>query len=165
MIEPLFPRNKLMNSQNIEFTTGLFHEFNLQSAGAIPVYNLKKYDWKDTLSMYQIYMACASEYEAAMKLLGDWKHWQKLCNTSWFHPHIDSWREEVLIREAALGKAVVIRAAEEGNVAAAKELMKQLDKRVGAGRPSKAQKSKEAQRMSDVDKKVVNLLSRMGTSE
>jgi hypothetical protein len=162
MIEPLFPRNKLMNEMNMAFTIGLFHEFNNQSAGAVPVYTLKTYDWKGHRSMYQVYMGCSSEYEAAMTLLGDWTHWRRLCECSWFKPYIDSWREEVLVREAALGKAVVIQAAEDGNVAAAKELMKQLDKKQGPGRPSKVQKENTTRIMNDVDKKVVNLLSRMG---
>jgi len=161
MIEPLFPRDKLMNDMNMVYTTGLFHEFNNQSAGAIPVYTLKTYDWKGHLSMYKIYMECSSEYEAAMKLLGCWSHWKRLCTCSWFIPYIESWKEEVLVREAAVGKAVIIKAAEDGNVAAAKELLKQMDKRKGPGRPSKEQKNLEKKRQSEVDLKVVSLLSRM----
>lgn len=149
-----------MNAMNASYTLGLFYEFRMQSAGAIPVYNLKAYDWKGTKSMYQIYMNCDSEYEAAMTLLGDWSHWKRLCECGWFKQYIDSWREEVLIREAALGKAVIIQKASEGNLTAAKELVNQLNKKTN-GRPSKESINKDTTRLKAVDAKVVNLLSRM----
>lgn len=162
-IEPLFPRSTFRNEQNMIYTMGLFHEFKQQckTTPINPIYNLKKYDWKGTLSMYLIYLDCSSEYEAAIKLLGDWDHWRRLCSCNWFKPYIESWREEVIIREAALGKAVIINKANEGNLSAAKELLGQVSKGRVKGKPTNEQKSIESSRMKEVDKKVVNILSRM----
>lgn len=89
-----------------------------------PPYNLGKRDHDDTLSMCQIYYQCSSEYEAAMVLLGDYDHWERLCNCNWFKKHIDKWREEKLRRDKALGRSMIVELAQSGNLAAAKYLDK-----------------------------------------
>ena len=87
-----------------------------------PPYNLSKRDHDDTLSMQQIYFQCSSEYEAALVLLGDWEHWEKLSNTKWFKPHLEKWRNEKDRREQALGRGKIIELANEGNLQACKYL-------------------------------------------
>ena len=149
-------RSQLMSSNGQYLTHGLFYEFRHHSKRTGP-YCLKENDWKGHLSMYQIYMSCSSEYEAAQKLLGSWKHWEILCNSPFFKKEVAKWREEHAIREAALGKATLIQQAQEGNVSAAKELINQANKR-GAGRPSKAEVEAEKKRQAVVDSKVVDLL-------
>ncbi len=160
MTKCLFEREQLIASNGFPLTMGLFYEFRHQGE-ADPVYTLKEYDWKGCLSMYKIYMNSGSEYEAAMKLLGSWPHWRKLCKCSWFKPYLEEWKEEVLIREAALGKSVLIEAAEDGNVTAAKELVNQLNKKA-PGRPSKKDNQEERRKLDAVDKKVISILERAG---
>jgi len=112
--------------------------------------------------MYRIYMEAETEYEAAMTLLNSWKHWEILTATTWFQEHITKWRAEREIREAAIGKAVLISQAREGNVAAAKALHDQATKRK-AGRPTKDRVEGEVKRQAAVESKVSNILDRMSS--
>lgn len=90
-----------------------------------PPYNLGKKDHDDTLSMAQIYFQCSSEYQAALILLGDWEHWEKLTACNWFQPYITKWRNEKSRRDSAIGRGKVLELAEQGNLAAAKYLDQQ----------------------------------------
>lgn len=140
-------------------TQGLFYEFRHRtSCSDIGPYNLKEHDFKGSLSMYQIYMSCASEYEAAQKLLGSWKHWAILCEIHWFKKHLETWREEREIKEAAVGKATILYQAKEGNVTAAKELVSLATKRK-AGRPSKLEIEAEKKKQIAIESNVTNLLA------
>jgi hypothetical protein len=98
------------------------HASRWKEKGIIPVYNLSKRDHDDTLSMQQIYFQCASEYEAAMVLLGDWEHWERLTSCKWFQPHLCKWRQEKARRDSHMGRSKIIELAEQGNLAAAKYL-------------------------------------------
>lgn len=66
-------------------------------------YTLKRRDYKGYPSLYRLYMEMGdpTEYTFATKYLYDWKHWNLLCDTSWFKPHIDEWREELEIKHQA----------------------------------------------------------------
>lgn len=142
---------------------GLFYEYRHQTTtGTIPVYTLKDTDWKDCSSMYLIYMEEESEYEAAMKLLGSWAHWNKLCKCTWFKPYLEAWRDERDIKEAAIGKKTLIEAALDGNVTAAKELVNKVIKPKKMGRPTKKGELDNQNKMKAIDRKVVSLLERAG---
>ena len=80
-----------------------------------PPYNLGKKDHDDTLSMAQIYFQCPSEYEAALILLGDWEHWEKLTSCGWFMPHILKWRAEKAQRDAAMARGLIADGAAKGD--------------------------------------------------
>jgi hypothetical protein len=73
--------------------------------------------------MYQIFMQCPSEYDAALVLLGSFAHWQKLCKTQWFTPHITKWREQMAIRDCAIGQSTIYLKALQGDVSAGKQLL------------------------------------------
>lgn len=161
MTECIFPVERL-RSGNILLTQGLFYEYKHQTTGEkTAVYTLREQDHGKCLSMYRIYMDAGSEYEAAQRLVGSWSHWRKICNCSWFKPYIASWRDEVLIREASIGKATIIEQALDGNVTAAKELLGQVTKKKGPGRPSNKVVESEKSALKRVDEKVVSLLTRM----
>lgn len=122
-------------------TQGLFYEYRHQTTCKIPAfYNLKNKDWKDTKSMYLLYMTYETEYDAAIGILGSWPHWQKLCTTSWFKKYRDKWEEERVIRDDALAKRTLIEQAKDGNVTAAKALMSGGDK---PGRPARKKSPKK----------------------
>lgn len=107
-------------------TQALFWEFRQavrwEERGITPTYNLGRKDKEGTLSMYQIYMQCDSEYEAAMVLLGNYQHWEKLLKAPWFIKKVDQWRREKLVKDAAMGRGCLVNAAANGNVSAAKYL-------------------------------------------
>lgn len=141
-------------------TQALFYEFRFQTKCEDAPYTLGEFDHKGHKSMYQIYMGCDSEYEAAQKLLGSWKHWERLSECGWFKEYLEKWRDERQIREAALGKKVLIEKAEEGFVPAAKALLELAGKRK-AGRPTKLEVTEERKKQANMDTKVSSILERM----
>lgn len=102
-------------------------------------YTLKKYPFKDRLSMYQLYMDSGTEYEAAMRILGDWKHWEYLTKAKFFQPYITEWREERRVREEALAHKTLLEQTKSGSVTAANSI-----KAKPKGRPSKGEVKKAA---------------------
>lgn len=107
-------------------TGGLFWE-KRHSSPCKPLYNLKEYDDKENgvLSMYQIYMQCPTEYDAALVLLGSVNHWNTLCECDWFKEHIARWRYEMSVRNTAIGEAVIYQNAVKGDTRSAKLLLEQ----------------------------------------
>ena len=133
-------------------TTALFWERrSLNPVFATPVYNLSKEDHNETLSMYNIYMSYETEYDAAMFILGDWKHWEVLCGCTFFKKHITCWREERAVKEAAIAHRVLLEAARSGNVAAARTILLDARKVEKAGRPSNRSVEKAANHAADLD--------------
>ncbi len=109
-------------------TKALFFEHRFQTTVTENApYCLKSNDheFKDVVyrSMYLIYMSCDSEYEAAIKLLGNFQHWQKLKRCTWFLPYVEEWNAELALRESALAKSKLVTLTENGNVTAARTLL------------------------------------------
>lgn len=114
-------------------TAGLFWERRQTSKaelrGFSPIYNLSTLDHDGTLSMYQIYMQCATEYEAALVLLGSLRHWALLLECKWFIPHIEQWRKDMAFRDESIGRAAILAGAAGGNTAAGAHLLRDTQKR------------------------------------
>lgn len=114
-------------------TAALFWEKRHTSAvderGLTSIYNLGTRDHDGTLSMYQIYMQCATEYEAAIVLLGSLRHWSLLLECKWFKPHIEQWRKDMALRDEAIGRQALIMAASKGVPAAGTALLRDAGKR------------------------------------
>lgn len=136
-------------SNGRRLTQGLFYEFGNPDAP----YTLRDQDYtsragKAYTSAAEIYRNSADEYEAALKLLGSWSHWQLLLRTcKWFvdgadtggfdFPGLNSWREEMALRDASMSKKQLQEAAEAGNVAAMRYLNEHAGKKKKVGRPEK----------------------------
>lgn len=105
------------------------HASAVEERGLQSIYNLGTSDHDNTLSMYCIYMQCATEYEAALVLLGSLRHWQSLLECSWFKPHVEQWRKDMAVRDEALGRQALIEAASNGNYAAGNALLRDAGKR------------------------------------
>lgn len=160
---------KLRGTTGVMKTEGLFLEMankinshENRRLPAVPVYTLKDYEHKGYPSMYKIYIASDTEYEAAIKLLGSWRHWKKLCRSKFFHPYIDEWREERRLLEEALARTALLRSLEDNNISAARTIL-EGSKRKGAGRPTNnevAGNMKQAvEDMQDLD----NIVQRMSS--
>lgn len=138
-------------------TQALFYEYRHKSTSKIQApYTLKNYDvnigGRHYRSMYMEYMACDSEYEAAIKLLGSYAHWLRLTKTNWFAPYIEQWETERNIRDDALARSVIIRLTEAHNVTAAKSLQAVSQKgNKTAGRKVKGGTRKQADTNSELD--------------
>lgn len=157
---------KVRSDNGIMKTEGLF----LEAASKIeamanrlppePVYTLKDYDHKGYPSMYLIYMDSATEYEAAMRLLGSWRHWNKLVKAPFFKPYIEEWREERKHREDAIARTALLESIVDGNVSAAKTILDE-GKRKGAGRPTKAEVEGELKKAAGDEANIAHILNRM----
>lgn len=133
-------------------TQALFWEYRFVTTTNLPApYNLKEYDWKGSKSMYQIYMACDTEYDAAITLLGSWPHWQKLCRCGWFQSYIEDWREERKLREQAIAKKALIKKAKEGDVSASRALLQ--DEKKPKGRPKNKETVKPKDNVDEIYKR------------
>ncbi len=109
-------------------TKALFYEHRFQTTVKVNApYCLKMNDHElhgvVYKSMYLIYMSCDSEYEAAIKLLGNYQHWTKLKRCTWFLPYLEEWNAELVLRESALARAKLVALTEAGNVTAARTLL------------------------------------------
>ena len=98
------------------------HKVRWQQRGITPLFTLKPYDNNDCLSFPQLYFQCNSEYEFAMVVLGDWKHWERLKETDWFKPLLEEWEREKIERDIAYGRAKIRELAAKGNLSACKYL-------------------------------------------
>lgn len=62
------------------------------------IFNLTEEDDPETntLSLYKIYMSFEdeTEFQFAKEVFGEFPHWQILCETNFFKPHIERWRRE-----------------------------------------------------------------------
>ena len=136
-------------------TQALFFEYRHQTtSGILAPYCLKSNDheYKGRIyrSMYLEYITCDSEYEAAIKLLGNYSHWLKLKATTWFAPHLEAWNEELTLREEALARSKLVSLTQEGNVTAARTLLG--NKKNSVGKPRKdAQRKDDANDMIDLE--------------
>lgn len=139
-------------------TKALFYEYRHQTTVIDKApYTLKYQDFIDGeghmyKSMYQIYMNCDSEYEAAIKILGSFPHWKKLKRCSWFHDHIEKWEEERNIRDEAIARSILVKLAETGNVTAARTLFANANatKKI-MGRPISSGTRQESEGQTELD--------------
>ncbi len=154
--------SKLIGVGGHYLTQGLFYEFRFQTNSEYMPFTLKERDYKGYLSAYKIYMSCETEYEAALKILNSWKHWEFLCESPWFAKELAKWREERDIRDAANAKCILMEEASNGNVTAAKAVLDLATKRK-AGRPTKVEVDGEKKKQAAIDNKVSSIIERMSS--
>lgn len=145
-------RSPLLSEGGLNYTKKLFAEWYEKDVD--PVYTLKDYEHNGLPSAYQVYMHSIDEYDAAMKLVGSMRHWEKLCGTKWFmeegtvpgHRGLKAWREDMALRDRSHAKALLMAEAEKGSVTAQKTLMEMHGTKVQAA------KDRAAKRDTGVDK-------------
>lgn len=135
-------------------TQALFFEYRHQTtSGVIAPYCLKpndhEYQGRIYRSMYLEYISCDSEYEAAIKILGNYAHWLKLKATSWFSVYLEDWNAELTLREEALARSKLVTLTENGNVTAARTLLG--NKKAPVGKPVKKGTRKDDLHIDDLD--------------
>ena len=167
--DPQADRSILKDSMG-RYRTNIFYEFNKVAHEEYPpLYTMREDEWAGLPSAYQIYMLSDSEYEAALKLVGSWQHWQRLLKCRPFMEGSDdggawvgleSWRKEKEIREKALAFNQLKISAAGGNVTAQK-LIYEGESKAKRGRPSKAEVKKEAAKQAAENDSVKNDLARL----
>jgi len=152
------------------YRTNIFYEFNKASHEEYPpLYTMREDEWQGLPSAYQIFMLSDSEYEAALKLVGSWLHWQRLLKCRPFMEGSDDggawvglkrWREEKEIRDKALAYNQLKISAAGGNVTAQK-LIFEGEARAKRGRPSNAEVKRAAAKEAAVNESVKKDLARL----
>jgi hypothetical protein len=153
------------------YRTNLFYEFNKARHDEYPpLYTMKESEWTGLPSAYQIFMNSESEYEAAMKLVGSWTHWNKLLKCKPFMSGSEdsgswtgmaAWREEKEIRNKSLAFNQLKISAAQGNVPAQKLIYEGEKGQAKRGRPSKAEVTKQAAAQAERAKSVKSDLERI----
>lgn len=100
------------------------------------MYTMEDFDKDGLPSARRIFMACDTEYEAAIKLVGSWQGWLKLTRNKLFMDGgltsqwggLDEWRLERIERDKSLAKAQLMKAARSGNVSAQRTVYEDKDK-------------------------------------
>lgn len=153
------------------YRTNIFLEFNTSRHGDMPpLYTMRDEPCKGLPSAYKIFMTSESEYEAAIKLVGSWAHWQRLLKCrpfmegpvdafSW--TGLEAWREEKSIQDQARAFNQLKVAANEGNVQAQKLIYEGKDVSRKRGRPSKDEVRKAAAAAAELDDRIKGDLKRL----
>lgn len=137
------------------------------------IFSLRDYDNKGYPSAYNIYMECADEREAALRLVGSMIHWRKLCQLNWFMNGRDmtgfeglhQWREDMSARDVSIAKVALLERCEDGEVSAARALydmtVKEENKKTKAMKKESKGKGKSVDiGLDSIINTVVNLKSK-----
>lgn len=151
---------ELRVGNNVQATQALFVEFNPDAKYTLKNHDVIK-DNKVYVSAYQIFMHSVDEGDAAIKLVGSYQHWRKLCSLKWFREGIreftfdgvEQWREDMDTRDRTIAKRKLMEAAENGNVQAQKFLFGDV--------PKKSPKKKEKDTQEDLGFDPVKEFSRI----
>lgn len=168
--DPEADRSILKDSMG-RYRTNLFYEFNKsRHEDTPPLYTMRETAYAGLPSAYLIYMLSENEYEAAIKLVGSWNHWQRLLKSrpfvegpeeafSW--TGLNAWREEKRIKDQAVAYNQIKRSAAEGNVQAQKLIFEGENKTAKRGRPSQAEIKKAAKEQADLTSRMKEDYKRM----
>lgn len=108
-------------------------------------------------------------YEWAMKYLDSWEHFERLLNSTWFLPHYEDWKRELLISLKAKAikriTAISLTGTNEAQaLAASKYLAEKGWERNTRGRPSKDDMKGEMRRLSTQIEETNKDMDRIGLS-
>jgi hypothetical protein len=133
--KPNVIREELRDANGRQKTEALFEEAiqnSTRASGYEPIYSLREYENNGKPSAYLIYINSVDESDAAIKLVGSYAHWRKLCSLKWFingraeigFEGLASWRKDMAERDKTIAKVSLMEQAEQGNISAAKALDK-----------------------------------------
>ena len=117
-------------------------------------------------------MLADSKYQAAMKLVGSWNHWQRLTQSKRFMQGpekgfqwtgLQRWREEKEEKDRAKAYNQLKILAEEGNVQAIRLIFQGQDQKK-RGRPSKAEVQKAAEEQAALTRSIKQDLKLVATN-
>jgi|SRR5690606_2923985 len=115
-----------------------------------PIYTMMDREVNELPSAHQVFIHSADEYEAAMKLVGSWKHWKRLIEHKWFREGhtkwdgLDSWREEMELKKKSRATRALINLVVQNDRGAATRILDEFQPKQKRGRPSKEEIKREA---------------------
>lgn len=154
------------DSMNRPRTESLFLEtFRKDLKGTYePVYTMRPFDHKGCRSAYLIYMAADTEFDAAMQIVGDMRHWRRLCGLKWFmkgsedglFDGLETWRKDKAEKDATEIIRLLKDKAADGNVPAQKILL-DTAKEVSKARVGRPEKQKDLSPEEERQAKIIAL--------
>jgi len=139
--------------------------------GIKPMFCLSERQSKDKKPvLYDLFISCADEYDFAIKAFGAKAHLDHLKKVKWFTEGwrgcltfrgYDAWLEDMMERDASIGKAVLIERAQDGDVSAAKKLLDMHKQGATKGRPKKEDIKREAVKRADERKDIEDDMKRL----
>lgn len=143
-------------------TQSLFVEFAFKTDVYKPLYTLNEGERDGCMSMYRIYMNSVDETDAAIKLVGNLRHWRKFLAAGWFMNGIlawgfeglKSWRADMEARDFSLAKGVLLASCSKGDIASAKKLLDEYKKPV---RMQAKKRQIGTKKDKDVEGKVISI--------
>lgn len=143
----LWEKSQLLDTMGRPLTQSMFLEFGYNTDYALFTTNDedKQYQGKTYYSLKKAYLEIAdpTEYQFAKQCLLGWRHWKRLCENKLFKPFLDEWRDELEVQLRSEGILAVMDQSEQ-NFQAAKWLADKGWDKKGVGRPTKADKNREA---------------------
>lgn len=163
----LNPKFRAANGQYL--TSGLFLETDKGAEGNKPLYTLKPYDHKGLPSLKRLYLEAEdpTEFDFACTYLEDYAHWERLCNTAYFRPHVEQWRKELALKLKSRALKAIIKDAVDGKYDANKFLVangwieKNEPGKAQRGRPSKSEVKEELARQAEIEKSLMDDMERL----
>ncbi len=147
MNETPWSKENLLDTMGRPLTQSLFLEFGYNVQYAVFTLNDddKVYQGKTYHSLKKWYLEIGdpTEYEFAKKCLLGWRHWKRICENALFKPYLEEWRDELEVALRSEGILSVMSQSEDNFQAAKWIADKGWDKKA-VGRPSKADKEREA---------------------
>ncbi len=155
--------------QGVFLTKSLFFEMVSYAEKPYVVYTLKNEDHQGYPSLRRLYLeeADPTEYDFANKYLAGWDHWKRLCESEWFKPYLESWREELELKLKSQAYKRMMQEAQDNfskNKLAANKYIIETVRRVQKnedlgekntkGRPDKASVDKKALEMAEEEIKL-----------
>lgn len=147
-------REKVVDSYGRRVVLSLFSEFKRTEFE--PLWSLKK-DWK------RIYLEAEdpTEYEAAMRLIGDWDHYQLIRNHPKIKPVMDEWAKELEIRLRSNATRSMLKHAKAPNGAAAAKWIAEGGF-TGRDLRKKNNKQEEEEVRTEINERVAKDMERLG---
>jgi hypothetical protein len=147
-------------------TQSLFREMNSGKGEFDPLYTLKDEDPKGKLpSLKQMYLEAndPTEYEFAIAAFGEWHHWDILSKLAWMEEYVYQWREELEIKMRSDAVKIIIKEAQtgKGKYNAAKFLSDAGWKSKTRGRPTEAERKRQAKIQAGIDVSIAEDLERI----
>ena len=140
-----------MAKKRISGTVG----YTRDKRGRIPSRQLFENGTYDLNEFHAAFLRCKdpTEYRVAIEACGSWKEWERLKN-DWptFKRHVQEWQDElaILLRSEAVAKIIQLTKGEDAKALSAAKFLseKGWQKRSGAGRPSNAERKREAKELA-----------------
>jgi len=142
-----YTKEQLKDSMGRPLTQSMFLEFGYNIQYALFTLNDEDKVYQDKVypSLKKLYLDIGdpTEYQFAKQCLLGWRHWVRLCENKLFKPFLQEWRDELEVALRSEG-IISVMSQSEDNFQAAKWLADKGWDKKGVGRPSKADKTREA---------------------